>query len=293
MKTAGLLSGILVFTMFSVLRGQDIIRGTYTYTWGDSESLVEARKTCKDLALREAIESYYIFILSSTEVENYQLKDDLIQTVAAGYARDISIIEQKEEGRTLTVTVEALVDPEEIQQLVNRQIREMGRQTEELSGETGENQPEEAPDSAAESRLFDRAVEFERRLQRINGFRENRQYQAGLIHLEDLKATFGSFVLSDERSPESIFFRVIQGYVDCLKELMEFQLAISNPPVAASRTPGRGLNRSGVELRKRLAVLEKYEPKKPERRRLQELWVRRSHELLNEIREQNLRIRRR
>ncbi|HHS12561.1 MAG TPA: hypothetical protein ENN03_02200 [bacterium] len=293
MKKAGLLSGILVFAMFSVLWGQDIIRGTYTYTWGDSESLVEARKICKDLALREAIESYYIFILSSTEVENYQLKDDLIQTVAAGYARNISIIEQKEEGRTLTVTVEALVDPEEIQQLVNRQIREMGRQTEESSEETGEDQPEEAPDSAAESRLFDRAVEFERRLQRINGFRENRQYQAGLIHLEDLKATFGSIALSDDRSPGSIFFRVIQGYVDCLKELMEFQLSISKPPVAAPRTPGRGLTRSGVELRKRLAVLEKYKPKKPERRRLQELWVRRSHELLNEIREQNLRIRRR
>jgi hypothetical protein len=54
---------IFIFLLFvSAAFAQDKIRGTYSYTYGDSESLVEAKQTCKDLALREAIESYYVFV---------------------------------------------------------------------------------------------------------------------------------------------------------------------------------------------------------------------------------------
>jgi hypothetical protein len=111
---------LVLFLMSAVSLGfsQDTIQGKYSYTYGDKESLVEARQTCKDLAIRDAIESYYIFVESSTNVENYQLKEDLIQSIAAGYLKDLKILEQTEEGRTITITIQATVLPDEVKNLV-------------------------------------------------------------------------------------------------------------------------------------------------------------------------------
>lgn len=109
---------IMLLVWMPMIFAQDKIQGTYTYTYGDKESLVEARQTCKDLAVRDAIESYYVFVESSTGVENYQVKEDIIQSIAAGYLKDLRIVKQEEEGRTITMTVEATVMPDEVQQLV-------------------------------------------------------------------------------------------------------------------------------------------------------------------------------
>ena len=109
---------VLLLIWIPFIFAQDKIQGSYTYTYGDKESLVEARQTCKDLAVRDAIESYYVFIQSSTGVENFQTKEDIIQSIAAGYLKDLTIVEQKEEGRTITMTVEATVMPDEVERLV-------------------------------------------------------------------------------------------------------------------------------------------------------------------------------
>ncbi len=98
--------------------GAELIRGTYTYTYGDRESLVDARQTCKELAVRDAVESYYLFLESVSTVENSVLRQDLIRSVAAGYVRNLRVTDQKEEGRTLTCTVEGEVNPEEVSGLI-------------------------------------------------------------------------------------------------------------------------------------------------------------------------------
>jgi hypothetical protein len=94
--------------------GMEIIRGTYSYTYGDKESLVDGRQTCKELAVRDAVESYYLFLESASTVENSVLKQDIVRSVAAGSVRNLRVIDQKEEGRTLTCTVEGEVDPDEV-----------------------------------------------------------------------------------------------------------------------------------------------------------------------------------
>ena len=111
---------VLSLIWISFVFAQDKIQGSYTYTYGDKESLVEARQTCKDLAVRDAIESYYVFVESSTDVENFQTKEDIIQSIAAGYLKDLNIVEQKEEGRTITMVVEATVMPDEVKELVQQ-----------------------------------------------------------------------------------------------------------------------------------------------------------------------------
>jgi hypothetical protein len=96
----------------------ELIRGTYTYTYGDRESLVDARQTCKELAVRDAVESYYLFLESVSTVENSVLRQDLIRSVAAGYVRNLRVTDQKEEGRTLICTIEGEVNPEEVSGLI-------------------------------------------------------------------------------------------------------------------------------------------------------------------------------
>ena len=103
---------------------QDVIRGTYSYTYGDKETLVEARQTCKDLAIRDAIESYYLYVESSSRVENNVLKNDMVGSLAAGYIKNLRTVEQKEEGRSITITIEAEVNPEEVNKLVEKKLAE-------------------------------------------------------------------------------------------------------------------------------------------------------------------------
>ncbi|MBN2202027.1 hypothetical protein JW777_08755 [bacterium] len=96
----------------------ELIRGTYTYTYGDGESLVDARRTCKELAVRDAVESYYLIIESVSHVENSVLQKDLVRSVAAACVRNLRMTDEQEHGRTLTCTVEGEVNPDEVKQLI-------------------------------------------------------------------------------------------------------------------------------------------------------------------------------
>ena len=174
---------LLFVSIVPTLFAQDTISGTYSYTYGDSESLVEARQTCKDLALREAIESYYIFVESSTSVEDFQLKEDLIQSIAAGYLKDVQIVEQAEEGRTITMTVEASVMPDEVQALV-AQLAE--------PGEGEETETEAATDAASSSEdlspFMSALAEYGTRENTAESAWGRKQYQSALKQFQDLEA---------------------------------------------------------------------------------------------------------
>lgn len=174
---------LLFVSIVPALFAQDTIRGTYSYTYGDSESLVEARQTCKDLALREAIESYYIFVESSTSVEDFQLKEDLIQSIAAGYLKDVQIVEQAEEGRTITMTVEASVMPDEVQALV-AQLAE--------PGEGEETESDAATDAASSSEnlspFMSALAEYGTRENTAESAWGRKQYQSALKQFQDLEA---------------------------------------------------------------------------------------------------------
>ena len=39
------------------------VQGDYSYTFGDSETLLEAKNICYSMAIREAIESHSIYII--------------------------------------------------------------------------------------------------------------------------------------------------------------------------------------------------------------------------------------
>ncbi|MCJ7813347.1 hypothetical protein MUP95_08550, partial [bacterium] len=152
-------------------------------------SLVEARQTCKDLALREAIESYSIFVESTTAVENFQVSEDIIQTIAAAYLQNVNVIEQIEEGRTITMTIEATVLSDEVQALVEQR----------MMAEEEENPP---ADSVAdlESRLFNLFSEYEKKMRVAKSAYERKEYDSALQQIEELQRILEQ-VRPDESNP--------------------------------------------------------------------------------------------
>jgi hypothetical protein len=173
----------LIFLLaVGTVMAQDLIRGSYSYTYGDSESLVEARKTCKDLAVRDAIESYYLFVESSTEVENSTLKEDIINTLSAGYLSNLNVVDQTVEGRTLTCTVEANVDPEAVQALVQKKVESAS----ETAGTPGATAQQQAPAANTES-LETVLLRYEKRMMQTEGDWTQGNYSAALNQVQDLQ----------------------------------------------------------------------------------------------------------
>ena len=96
----------------------DKIQGHACYSYGDSESLVQAEQIAKALAIRNAIESYTVFIESTTQITDFQLTQDLLKTVSVGQVKGVKVLKRLESGRTLCYTVEGFVNPQEMQTAV-------------------------------------------------------------------------------------------------------------------------------------------------------------------------------
>jgi hypothetical protein len=73
-------SVIFILCLPSIIWGADKIQGSACYSYGDNESLVQAEQMTKTLAIRNAIESYSTFIESTTQITDFQLSNDLINT---------------------------------------------------------------------------------------------------------------------------------------------------------------------------------------------------------------------
>jgi hypothetical protein len=127
--------GLILGTLFifpTLSLADDIIQGHYCYTYGDNESLREARELTKSLAIRNAIESYRVFITSASTVKNFQLTNDLVQIISSGYLKNLEVIEHKEEGRTICETIQAIISPDAVENIIKKEIRERIKGTEEI-----------------------------------------------------------------------------------------------------------------------------------------------------------------
>jgi hypothetical protein len=114
----------------SICRSDDVIQGKYCYTYGDKESLREAKELTKTLAIRNAIESYRVFLTSTTNVVNFAVTNDILQVIASGYLKNIKVVEHKEDGRTICDAVQATVSPVEIEKVLKREVESRSKRIE-------------------------------------------------------------------------------------------------------------------------------------------------------------------
>jgi hypothetical protein len=109
--------------------------GEYEYTYGDAESIMSAKQRCENLAIRAAIEQCALFVSSTTNIENYELKDDLVNTLAAALVKQKKVLEQRVEGRTIYYKVSIKIDDAQM--------------TEAIESERQRRQPAQAAQSQA------------------------------------------------------------------------------------------------------------------------------------------------
>lgn len=148
---------LLVFCPFAVTAipahgATETIMASHTYVLGDSDSKEQARALCYMNAKRKVLDQAGVFIEGSSEVKNYQLTKDQIQSYSAAI---LSVEVVKEDFvltngvNTLTLTVKADVDVAEVKSRLARimadkgvqatiltqqqQIRELERQVQALS----------------------------------------------------------------------------------------------------------------------------------------------------------------
>lgn len=127
---------ILVFlVLFSILfpsicLSEETITGQYCYTYGDRETIQESRELVRKMSIRNGIESYRIFIESSTKVENFSLSNDLIQTISSGYLKNLKVLEHTEEGRTICEKISGTVEPREIEKIMKKEVEKRTKKVE-------------------------------------------------------------------------------------------------------------------------------------------------------------------
>ena len=113
---------IIILSLLFAQSNRVKVEGDYSYTFGDSETLLEAKNICYSMAIREAIESHSTFITSTTTITHTAL-NDLIQTLSSGYLEEITIIEEKIDGRNVYYKVEAFVQPEVVKETIIRELK--------------------------------------------------------------------------------------------------------------------------------------------------------------------------
>lgn len=122
---------LFAFTAMTAF-ADDIIQGKYCYTYGDSESLKEAREITQQLAIRNAIESYRTFVVATAAVKNFQLTNDLVQMISSGYLKDVKSLEHTEKGREVCDSIEARISPQVVENILQARIEEKIKKTEEI-----------------------------------------------------------------------------------------------------------------------------------------------------------------
>jgi len=252
---------ILLIAAWAVCPSQDLIQGMYSYTYGDSESKVDARETCRNLALRNALESYSVYVESSTEVENYQLTKDQIRSLSAGVLRNIEIVEEKEEGRTLTMVVNATVDPEEVKAFLNQQIRQEPAALEEQA------EPDSLGDfQAALSQVEDRVSRAQKDLDR-------KDYLKAILAFQESERLIEKYGRSAGTPFNQALYRAVKDRSALVKEMAKLLYIRSKK----NRQLEQGQMRAVVQRSSRLAAsqekLQKAPAGKPADEILRRKWV--------------------
>ena len=113
---------LLISTLFSQERV--MIEGKSEYKYSDNETLIEAKSLCYNMALRNAVESYNIFVSSMTDVHNFQLRNDIIQTLSSGYLEDLTVVEENVDriNNSIYYKLRAYIRPEPFKKALKREV---------------------------------------------------------------------------------------------------------------------------------------------------------------------------
>jgi len=112
------------------LSAGEIVSGEACYRFSDQDSIQAAKDIALSMAKREALEGYSVFVESTSTVQNFTLKNDLISSLSVAVLRKMKITKQTEdlENRTICTAIRAEIEPFEIKQRVTAAINRFRQQ---------------------------------------------------------------------------------------------------------------------------------------------------------------------
>src|SRR3990170_2077270 len=90
----------------------------YTYMASDIDSKVSSRAIALEQVKRALLEQLGAYLISETEVKNYQITRDQITTLAAGIV-SAEVIDEKWDGRSYYLKAKIAADPKEVAKSVD------------------------------------------------------------------------------------------------------------------------------------------------------------------------------
>jgi len=99
------------------------VRGQDCYTYGDDDTPAKAKKTALALARQRAVESYRVYVQSAATVKNFQLEEDLIQSVSAAMLQDEKVEKQEQKDREICFTITAKINPAKMEELIRQKVK--------------------------------------------------------------------------------------------------------------------------------------------------------------------------
>ncbi|MBN1894166.1 hypothetical protein JW906_06710 [bacterium] len=267
------ITGLLI-AAWALCPAQDLIQGMYSYTYGDSESKVDARETCKNLALRDALESYAVYVESSTRIENYQLTSDEIRSLSAGVLRNIEIVEEKEEGRTLTLVVNATVDPGEIQAFMDQQ---KGREPSVAGAPAG---PDSLPD-------FQTALSrYEEHLSGAQKELDRRDYMKAVLALQESERLIEKYARTAQSPFNRALYRLVADRSSLLREMAKLHYIRNSKNRILEQGQVRTVKQRSVVLFNSQEMLRKAKLDKPADEIVRKKWINKSKTTLKTAKQQ-------
>ena len=96
------------------------IRGDACYRYSDNQSLQEAKTTVASLARRNALEKHRVFVSTISQVENFSLRKDIATTVAAGFLKNVKVLELTEDraNQKVCIRISAEVESKTIESFI-------------------------------------------------------------------------------------------------------------------------------------------------------------------------------
>lgn len=152
----------LVCNSLAIAAKERSVSGTACYQYGDSETPLNAKQIATDLAKRNALENYITYVASSTKVENFELKKDSIITAGSGYLHNMKVVSEKSKDREYCVSVTATVIPDEVKDLIKKQLAELKKDAKSSDNNDG-------GDTDAVERVNGGSIDWGKRVIRVTG----------------------------------------------------------------------------------------------------------------------------
>ena len=117
------LAGFLIFG-FHVSAAEEI-KGKACYRYSDRESIQVGRDIAMAMAKRDALEGFAVFVESTSTVDNFTLRNDLITGITSGLLQNIKVIEKTEnrQENTICISISANIEPAKVkEQIVQRKL---------------------------------------------------------------------------------------------------------------------------------------------------------------------------